>query len=164
MKPKVFWSFHFDQDCWRSNQVRNIGAIEGNIPVSGNDWEKVKKGGDAAIEKWIDEQLKSRECAVVLVGAFTASRQWVMHEIKRAWRLGIGVVGIRIHDLEDSDGNQSAAGSNPFSTLTLDGVPFDQIVKLHNPPFLTSKKVYANIEENISDWVNEAMKTRKKYS
>jgi len=28
-----------------------MGAIEDDAPVSDNDWEKVTKGGDAAIEK-----------------------------------------------------------------------------------------------------------------
>jgi len=43
------------EDSWRASKVRNMGAIEGNSPVTDNDWEKVKKGGDKAIEKWIDE-------------------------------------------------------------------------------------------------------------
>jgi len=52
-----------------------MGVIEGNAPVSDNDWETVKKGGNAAIEKWIADQLTGKSCAVVLVGAQTASRK-----------------------------------------------------------------------------------------
>jgi hypothetical protein len=164
MKQKVFWSFHFDQDCWRTNQVRNIGVIEGNTPVSGNSWETVKRGGDAAIVQWIDMQLKPRDCTVVLVGAFTATRKWVEYEIKRSWELGMGVVGVRIHNLEDNGGRQSLAGDNPFSRLQLNGARVDGIVKLYDPPFATGKYVYGHIESNISSWVNEAIKIRKRYS
>jgi hypothetical protein len=49
MARRAFFSFHFDADNWRASQVRNIRAIEGNPPTSDNDWETVKKGGDAAI-------------------------------------------------------------------------------------------------------------------
>lgn len=69
-KP-VFFSFHFDNDVMRVQQVRNIGALEDNQPVSANDWEEVKRKGDASIERWIDENLKWRSCVVVLVGSET---------------------------------------------------------------------------------------------
>jgi hypothetical protein len=50
------YSFHFKPDSWRAAQVRNAGVTEGNQPVSDNDWEAIKKGGDAAIKAWIDAQ------------------------------------------------------------------------------------------------------------
>jgi hypothetical protein len=95
MARNVFYSFHYDNDAWRASQVRNMGVVDGNTPIRDNDWEEVKKGGDKAIEKWIDDQLSGRSCAVVLVGAETANRPWVIHEIARAWNLGKGVVGDR---------------------------------------------------------------------
>ena len=54
-KKQVFYSFHFDNDVFRVQQIRNIGALEGNTPVSANEWEKVKGRGQKAIETWIDE-------------------------------------------------------------------------------------------------------------
>lgn len=42
-KRQVFYSFHFKNDSWRAGQVRNIGVVEGNMPVSSNDWEEVKR-------------------------------------------------------------------------------------------------------------------------
>ncbi len=42
-KRQVFYSFHFDYDVMRVQQIRNMGAIEDNKPVSANDWEEVKK-------------------------------------------------------------------------------------------------------------------------
>jgi len=58
MKRPAFFSFHFDNDIWRANQVRNIGVVDGNQPVSGNDWEAIKRKGDRAIANWIEDQLK----------------------------------------------------------------------------------------------------------
>ena len=57
-KRQVFYSFHFDNDVMRVQQIRNIGVIEGNEPVSPNKWEEIKRKGDNAIEKWIDENMK----------------------------------------------------------------------------------------------------------
>jgi hypothetical protein len=57
-KKQIFFSFHFDNDFWRTQQVRNMGAIEGNTLVSANDWEELKRKGEKSIETWIDNSLK----------------------------------------------------------------------------------------------------------
>ena len=162
MARKVFFSFHYDADKWRASQVRNMGALEGNVPCSDNDWETVKRGGNAAIEKWIAGQLSGRSCAVVLVGAQTASRKWVIHEIKEAWNANKGVVGIRVHNLKDQQGAHATKGTNPFDELSLDSGKrkLSSIVKLYDPPGWASTDVYAHIKDNIGDWVEEAIEIR----
>ena len=45
MARKAFYSFHYKPDASRAGQVRNIGVVEGNTPVSDNDWEAVTKEG-----------------------------------------------------------------------------------------------------------------------
>ncbi len=47
MARKVFFSFHYKPGCWRASTVRNIGTVEGNRPVSDNDWEEITRGGSA---------------------------------------------------------------------------------------------------------------------
>ena len=93
MIQEVFYRFHFDVDHWRAAQVRNMGVIAGKEPVSANEWEAVKRGGDAAIKRWISDQRKGCTCVIVLVGAETSSRPWVKYEIEKAWndRLGVAV-------------------------------------------------------------------------
>jgi len=49
MPRKTFFSFHYIPDSWRAAQVRNAGVVEGNVPVSDNEWEEVTKGGDPAL-------------------------------------------------------------------------------------------------------------------
>jgi hypothetical protein len=102
MARKVFFSFNFKEDHWRAATVRGIGSVEGNTELSDNDWEAVKKKGDAAVENWIDGQMQGKSCVVVLVGANTANRPWIDYEIKQAWKLKKGLVGIRIHRLLNS--------------------------------------------------------------
>jgi hypothetical protein len=106
--------FQYKPDNWRASQVRNIGAIDGNRPVSDNDWETITKGGDKAIQKWIDGQIDGKSCAVVLIGTNTAGRKWINYEINKAWDEKKGVCGIYIHNLQDKDEKQSSKGSNPF--------------------------------------------------
>lgn len=83
MGRKVFTSFHYIPDNWRASQIRNMGKIEGNGIVSANKWEEVTKGGNKAIEKWIDDNMSGKSCVIVLVGENTANRKWINYEIKK---------------------------------------------------------------------------------
>lgn len=163
MARKVFFSFHYQPDNWRAANVRSMGAIEGNSPVSDNDWEDIADEGDDAIEQWISDQMSGKSCIVVLIGSNTAGRKWIDHEIKKAWNDGKGVVGIHIHNLKDSSGNQSTKGANPFSGFNVEGIALDSIVKSYDPPFITSTNVYSHIKDNIEDWVEEAITIRNRY-
>lgn len=167
MARKVFFSFHFQEDCWRTGQVRNIGTIEGNKPIRDNDWEEVKRKGDNAIKNWIDNQLYGTSCIVVLIGNQTSTRKWVQYEIRRGWELGKGIMGVYIHNLLDQNRRSTYVGSSPFNqiyTYTKKGyINLGSIIPLHNPPYQDSKYVYWNIEANIESWVEEAIKLRVFY-
>lgn len=163
MARKVFFSFHYKPDNWRASQVREIGAIEGNTPVSDNTWEEITRGGDPAIKKWIDGQLKDRSCTVVLVGEKTADRKWINYEIDESWKRRKGVVGICIHNLKDNEGNQSSKGKNPFDYVKDGDKKLSSLVKVYDPPYETSTNVYDHIKKNIAAWVEEAIDIRNKY-
>ncbi|MBK8099830.1 MAG: TIR domain-containing protein [Planctomycetes bacterium] len=158
MAPRLFFSFHYVPDNWRASQVRNIGVIEGNAPVSDNDWEAVTRGGDAAIQRWIDDQMKGKSCAVVLIGAATAGRKWINYEIKKAWELGKGVVGVYIHKLLDRNGQSSVKGNNPFLDNGL-----GYVVQANDPAGYDSRQVYDTISTQIARWVDEAIAIRSRY-
>ena len=153
MGRKVFYSFHFDNDNWRAGQVRNIGTVEGEKPLSDNRWEDVKSKSDTTIKHWIDEQLKDKSCLVVLVGEKTSERKWVKCEIDRAWELNKAVCGIYIDKLEDVYGKQSKKGNNPLKSY----------MPVFESDYLSSKYVYDDIKNNIADLVEKAIEARKKY-
>jgi len=156
---KAFYSFHFSNDVVRASQVRNIGAVDGDQVVDDNSWEKVKKGGDAGIETWIQNQMKTCDVVIVLVGAETASRKWINYEICRAWDTYKPIVGIRIHGLKNFQGQTSSAGLNPFDGIPLTGgAKLSQFVPLHSPVGTDSKAVYQNISDNIKAWIRGAGK------
>ena len=159
MAKKCFLSFYYKPDNWRVSQIKQIGSIEEQPILNSNKWEEIKKKGDEAIERWIADNMKGKECLVVLVGEKTAGRRWVKHEIKKAWKDGLGVLAIHIHNLKDTDGEQATKGSSPFTGLTVDGVAVSG--KVYNPPYTTSKNVYDHISSNIEAWISDAVKARK---
>lgn len=162
MARKAFYSFHYRPDNWRAATVRNIGVVEGNKPASDNDWEAVTKSGDDAIKRWIADQMYGRSCTVVLVGANTANRKWINHEIVKSWDERMGVVGIHIHGLKDANQQTSAMGSNPFDYIGYGntGKKLSSIVKCYNPAGSTSQERYDWISKHLENAVEEAIRIR----
>ena len=163
MARRAFYSFHYIPDNWRASQVRNMGVIEGNRPASDNDWEEVKRGGDIAIRRWIDDQINGKSVSIVLIGSNTAGRKWINYEIKKSWDEKKGVLGIYVHNLKDRDGNQAIRGRNPFEDLTASGTKMSNIVKAYDPPYYLSTQVYDFIKQNLAYWIEEAISIRGKY-
>ncbi|MBK7951658.1 MAG: TIR domain-containing protein [Deltaproteobacteria bacterium] len=164
MARRVFYSFHYAPDCQRAALVRNMGMIEGDPPVSDNDWESVKRGGDAAIQRWIAGQIAGKSCAVVLIGSQTASRKWVRYEIIEAWKARKGVVGIYIHKLKNLAGEQATKGPNPFDAIDF-GPPrkLSSVVKAYDPGGLSSQEAYAWINQHLANAVEEAIQIRERF-
>ena len=160
-KRQVFFSFEYNKDSWRASQVRNMGKVSDDSTFSDNDWEEVKEKSDSAIREWIDEQMAMRSCVVVLVGATTSTRKWVKYEIEKAYELNKGIVGIKIHNLEDKDKKQTTEGNNPFFNIyTNGGERLSNYVTCYNPPYSTSTNVYSDIKDNIEDLIEEAISNK----
>lgn len=119
MARQIFYSFHFTNDVMRVQQIRNIGVIEGNKPVTPNKWEEIKSGGDPSITKWIDDNIARSSCVVVLIGEETYKSRWVKYEIRKAWDDHKGLVGVYIHNLKDPRYGASVKGKNPFEFISL---------------------------------------------
>jgi MTH538 TIR-like domain (DUF1863) len=153
-REPVFYSFHFDNDVFRVQQVRNMGIVDGDEPVSPNDWEQIKKKGDPAVEKWIDDNMKYKRCVVVLIGSETASRPWVKYEIRKAWQEGRAMIGVYIHNLNCPRNGTCTMGSNPFNYWTVSGTSMASLVTCHNP---NSYAAYGDISANLQSWVSTAI-------
>lgn len=162
-KRQVFYSFHYIPDSWRAAQVRNMGVVEGNRPATDNDWEEIKRGGEASIKRWIDNQLRYRSCTVVLVGSKTANRKWINYEIKKSWKDRKGVVGIHIYGLRDRDGRISLKGNNPFDYISYGNGRLSRIVKCYSPQGSNSRDRYNWISRHISAAVEEAIDIRGRH-
>lgn len=158
MKRQVFYSFHFDNYVMRVWQIRKMGAIEGNEPVAPNNWEQIKRSGEYAVKKWIDDNMRYKSCVVVLVGSETANREWVDYEIRRAWNEGKGLFGIYIHNLKDPRTGTCRKGANPFDNVLLkNGQKLSSLVPCYDP---NSWDAYNDIAKNLENWVDFAIKSR----
>lgn len=154
MKRQVFYSFHYGNDVMRVQQIRNMGILEGNEPVSPNEWEQVKRSGDVAIKRWIDSNMKYRSCVIVLIGEETANRPWVKYEIEKAWAEKKAMLGIYIHNLKDPRTGTCRQGKNPFGQFTVNGRNLSDLVPCYNPnPY----DAYNDIKNNMSGWIEYAI-------
>jgi len=116
MARSVFFSFHYQNDVWRANQIRNLHIVTGCAAAGFQDgslWEETKKKGDAAVKKLIDDGLVGTTVTVVLIGSETSKRQYVGYEIERSIARGNGLLGIYIHNMKDKNGKTSTKGDVP---------------------------------------------------
>ncbi len=123
MARRTFFSFHYQRDIWRVNQIRNIPNITGCSAAGFQDaslWEEAKKKGDAAIKKLIDDGLKNTSVTVVCIGEKTAGRKYINYEIEQSIKRGNGIVVIQIHEIKDSNGNKDSVGTTP-AKITANG-------------------------------------------
>ena len=148
-KRKVFFSFHYENDIWRVNQVRNMGVLSKDQIVRANRLEEIEKEGDAAIKKWIKEKMQPCSCVAVLVGSETAASKWVKYEIKQAIDSSKGLFGFYIHELKDNEGETSDKGINPLPSK----------YKCHDMGYL-DVSAYDWIKKNLSGWVEAAIDKR----
>ncbi|WP_404351754.1 TIR domain-containing protein [Phycicoccus jejuensis] len=137
-----------------------MGAIAGQEILPAQNWEAVKKQGDAAVHQWIDKEMARKAAVVVLIGSETASRKFVKYEIRKAWDTRKPLLGIRIHGLLDSNQRPSTAGTNPFSLFGFSDSTktFADFVPVFTPSGQDSKQVYASIEANLDSWIAKGYK------
>lgn len=159
MSRKTFFSFHYENDVWRANIVRNSWVTKPDREAAGfidsSDFEEVKKGGDPAIKRWIDNQLIGTSVTVVLIGTDTSNRSYCKYEIEKSFERGNGMLGVFINKLKDKNGNTSSKGTNHFGEIGKD--------KNGNPVyFSTNYKTYDWIDDdgynNLGNWIELAAK------
>ncbi|GAA3893222.1 TIR domain-containing protein [Leifsonia kafniensis] len=156
MARQVFFSFHYARDISRVNIVRKSGFLQDETGfIDHSLWEKSKLQGKSALQKLIDDGLKGASVTAVLIGKETAGREWVNYEIEKSWNEGMGVVGIRIHNLKNLQGIADSAGANPFDSFT---------IKKGTESLSKHVKVYDWVNDdgyaNMSDWIETAAAAR----
>ena len=143
MARRVFFSFKYKSDVSRAMVVRKSWVTQEREAagfVDAADFEKIKKQGDPAIQRWIDNQLKGTSVTAVLVGSKTCTSRWVKYEIEKSEHEGKGLLGIDISKIRDLNKDTSdSCGKMPK------GYPF----YLWN-----NDDGYAN----MGDWIEKAAK------
>ena len=144
MARRVFFSFHYQRDIFRVNQIRSMPNITGCSAAGFQDaslWEDAEKKGEAAIKKLIDDGLNNTSVTVVCIGEKTAGRKYINYEIQKSIDRGNGLVGVQIHHLKDHNQNTDNPGEIP--------------AKLKNGGYKSYKYVD---KDKLATWIEAAAK------
>jgi hypothetical protein len=101
--------------------VRNHAVTKNNAEDTGYvdkaSRESIERQGEAAIKKWIGEQLSGTSVTVVLVGPETSSKKWVQYELQQSYARGNGLFAVTLHNIKDFSGETDNVGSTSFGSL-----------------------------------------------
>jgi hypothetical protein len=158
MARKTFFSFHYERDAWRAANVRNSGVLSSDDEfgfIDAADWEKIERQGEAGIKRWIQDQLKNTTVTAVLIGAETASRDWVLYEVRESWKRGNAIVGVRIQGIKDQDSKTDSFGVNPLDVVKFeDGTALSTVCRTYD-------WVAHNGREHLGEWLEDAVQARE---
>lgn len=125
VKRRVFFSFHYQNDIWRVNQVRNSWRYQHEATRESEGffdaslWESSQRRNPDSLKDLIRTGMENTSVTAVLVGSNTFERRWVRYEIARSIIKGNGLLGVQIHLLGDRLGQLSKPGPSPFDYMGL---------------------------------------------
>jgi hypothetical protein len=121
MARRVFFSFHYQNDIWRVNQVRNSGEFG---DVTGTDtfydnslWEEAKKKGDPELTKLIAGGMNNSSVTTVLAASATWGRKWVRYELLKSFERGNGLMTLWIDQVKDVEKKTTTRGFDPLACI-----------------------------------------------
>ncbi len=151
---RVFFSFHYQRDVRRIQQVRNSWVVrskgEAQPFYDAADFEEAKRRA-GGIQKWIDDQLRGCSVTAVLFGRETYEREWVKYEIEQSFKNKMGILAIAIHGIKDPLNGTDLPGRNPLEHWSAGGVQFTQ-------RYRTYDWVRDDGYNNIGTWIERAAK------
>lgn len=163
----VFFSFHH-ADILRTVLVRNMWVANKQTTrfTDSANYEKSRRQGQRAIERWIDTQMHGTSVTVVLIGTQTLNRQFVKYEIEQSIARGNGLLGIHINKLEDLNNTikteRVTSNLDRYNELLRAwgyNIPVSQQYKTKSythSPAATPNAYYNWIRNNIGGWVERA--------
>lgn len=149
---RVFFSFHYQRDVRRIQQVRNSWVVrsEGEAQpfYDAADFEEATRRA-GGIQKWIDDQLRGCSVTAVLYGRETFERKWVKYEIEQSDKKKMGILAIAIHGIRDPVNGNDLPGRNPLEHWRVDNTSFTQKYKSYD-------WVRDDGYNNIGTWIERA--------
>ncbi len=113
----VFFAFDRTLDASRADLLRQIwdGPDRGSRGFCDDfTWASVQKGGPEGVAAWVRGELADVDVVAVLVGAETHLFRHVQVAIDEAAAGGLGLVGVRVHQIPDAAGHRSMPGPDPL--------------------------------------------------
>lgn len=152
MTRRVFFSFHYERDVRRIQQIRQSWVVRqrGEAPpfYDKADFEDAKRRA-GGIQAWIDQQISGCSVTAVLFGRETFEREWVRYEIKKSRERGMGLLAIDIHNVKDPLTGIDYPGKNPLDYWSVSGKPLSYY-------YSTYDWVRDDGYNNIGTWIERA--------
>lgn len=123
IKRRVFFSFHYQEDIWRANQIRNSWRFghestrEGRGFFDGSLWEKSQRTNDESLKSLIRNGLENTSVTCVLAGTYTYIRRWVRYEIARSVVKGNGLLTVFIDMKKNEESKTCDRGPDPLDYM-----------------------------------------------
>ena len=155
MAMRVYFSFDYNRDFWKVIEIKNYWVTNSDRESAGiidfSAWEFLTLQGNYEVMKWIRNQLLGTSVTVVIIGAETYLKEYVNYEILLSRERKNGLLGIYIHNIEDSNGKKDLKGENPFDNFrdSNSGLLFSQI-------YPTYDWVEDDGYDNFAHWVEIA--------
>ncbi len=114
---RVYFCIDYQRDLHRVNKIRQTGGTIVAGAAGGfqnaDVWLTARKRGNAAAHGLINDGLNNTSVTLVCIGHMTAYRKYLIYELERSLERGNGLVGIKIHDLNDANGLADPEGHVP---------------------------------------------------
>lgn len=116
----VFFAFDRALDSARAEMLRE--RWDGPDRTSSgfcddSTWASVQMRGVEGVVDWVQSEMVGSDVVVVLIGAETTFCGHVKTAIERGVEAGLGVVGIRVHQIPGADGMRGMPGPDPLFAL-----------------------------------------------
>lgn len=127
LRRKVFFSFHFEDDIFEVNQVRNSWRFRPEEDVQGvfidaSIWESRRFESEDSLKRLIRDEIENTSVTCVLAGRQTYERRWVRYEIARSVAKRNGLLTVRLEGLKKPRGLMEALqlpGPDPLGHMGL---------------------------------------------
>ena len=122
-KRHTFFSFHYQYDVWRANQIRQSWRFRKETMREAHGffdkslWEAAKSDNAESLKSTIIKQMEGTSVTCVLSGRETSNRRWVRYEIARSIVRNNGIFCVSLKGMKRQDNVISAGGINPLSVM-----------------------------------------------
>lgn len=148
----VFPSYDWDDVCY-VNQIINMPNIVGreNIGFAKAVPNEEVKQSDAAVQRWIEQNMEGCSCLILFIGEKTYLSKWVLYEINLARERRMGRFCIELAGMKFAE-KVAQLGPDPYEYHGL----YDHTPGLKG--YLIRKYRWVDYKgpEKIKDWIEDA--------
>lgn len=161
MTPRVFFTFHYEQDFWRATQVRDVWVRQGGEALGIWEppiWHEVVSGKVSPVTL-IDQALAQADVTAALISGSVSSQDYVQYAIKESHKRGKGLLAIYVYKIQDQQGGHGIIGNTRFGEIDRDANNQSVFFWQRYP---TYRWVIDEGPKNLKDWIEEAARASRR--